>query len=73
MRIAQRIAEDPTMYLRVLPGLFALSFLPLLLIIQFDFANALFYPLATVSILASIALAYLAGSVIGARRNQNRV
>jgi hypothetical protein len=70
MRVAWAIANEPVMYLRVLPALLGLSLIPLLLIIHFDLGTALFYPLALVSILSSITLAYLVGLVIGTHRSQ---
>ena len=71
--LTQKISEDPTLFAKLLPGLLAASFIPLLLIIQFDLADALFYPLAALSILSSILVGYFGGIVIRARGKQNRV
>lgn len=71
--LTRKVTEDTTLFISLLSGLLAVSLVPLLLIIQFDLTEVLLYPLALVSILSSISIAYLVGAIIGERRNQNRV
>lgn len=73
MRIAHKVAEDPTVFWRLFPGLLAAQSIPFLLIHQFDLAGVLHYPLIAVSILSSFIIAYLAGIVIRVRRYQNGI